>query len=254
MTLCEACRINTATEHAYLCQACQTDLLALFARLPADINAMQALADKTARIGNREHSGRSPFPASPVNWDADTHLHNLKTWLQVTDSDLQARRGLTGPEKWLWHWNNINADRNEWLPLASTPARFDQLKQLTRKTSRLLSPPGEYQFAGTCTNCGQPIYAPPNRSEAYCRCGNIINIQINRAKAQEQLRRMVVTTTPDGAAQWVKDNTGLTITRKDVNNWRRRGKLHARPTEDDGYWEYPVSELTELAEEKHKRQ
>lgn len=250
MTQCEACRINTATTDTYMCSECQTDLLTLFSHLPADIDALQAIADKTAHIGNREHGAKAPFPASPVNWDADTHLHNLKTWLQTTDSDISAGRGLQGPEHWQWHWNNINADRNEWLRLASTPSRYDQLKQLTRHTNRILAH-DTYQFAGTCTNCGKPVYAPASRSEAYCRCGNIINVESNRAIARSQLMQMHLTTTPAGAAQWVKDQTGIDVKRNTILKRIKRGTMHAQP-QGDGYYRFPINELIAIANSKQE--
>lgn len=256
--ICQACQLNqTNTIEAPMCAECEADYLQLIRRTPETIDALQALADKQVTIGVTERGGNRAFAPLPLNETALRLVDSFKSWLQLADSDLSAIRGLKGPDRWQWHWQNLTVTPSEIAGIPVAPQRYDTLKQLTRKSLRLLTPRETLEFAGDCPQCGQPIYTPTNHDTAECRtCGNIINVDANRAIARDQLMRMCVTTTPAGAAQWVWDNLHVKVTRKDINNWRRRGRLHAQPA-DDGYWSYLVKDLVEIANGKgtrHERQ
>lgn len=249
--ICQSCQLNqTNTITAPMCPECETDYLQLVRRIPETIDALQALADKQVTIGVTERGGNRAFAPLPINETALRLVDSLKSWLQLADSDLSAIRGLKGPEHWQWHWRNITVTPSEIAGIPVAPQRYDALKQLTSKASRLLTPRETLEFAGNCPQCGQPIYTPTNHDTAECRtCGNIINVDANRAIARDQLMQMHLTTTPAGAAQWVKENTGVTITRKAILMRIRRGTIHATPLED-GYYQIPVADLVDMAEKE----
>lgn len=234
--ICQACQLNqTNTIEAPMCPECETDYLRLVRRIPDTVEALQALAEKQVTIGVTERGGNRAFAPLPLNETALRLADSLKSWLQLADSDLSAVRGLKGPNHWQWHWHNITVTPSEIAGIPVAPQRYDHLKQLTRKSLWLLTPRETLEFAGNCPQCGQPIYASPQHDTAECRnCGNIINVDANRAIARGQVERMVVTCKPSEATKVIKERTGLTVTTKDLDNWRRRGKLH---TEDlgDGY-------------------
>lgn len=249
--ICQACQLNqTNTITAPMCPECEADYLQLVRRIPETIDALQALADKQVTIGVTERGGNRAFAPLPLNETALRLVDSLKSWLQLADSDLSAIRGLKGPDHWQWHWKNITVTPSEIAGIPVAPQRYDALKQLTSKASRLLTPRETLEFAGNCPQCGQPIYTPTNHDTAECRqCGNIINVDANRAIARSQLMQMHLTTTPAGAAQWIKENTGVTITRKSILMRIRRGTIHATPLED-GYYQIPVADLVDMAEKE----
>ena len=249
--ICQACQLNqTNTIEAPMCPECEADYLQLVRRIPETIEALQALADKQVTIGVTERGGNRAFAPLPLNETAMRLVDSFKSWLQLADSDLSAIRGLKGPDRWQWHWHNLTVTPSEIACIPVAPQRYDALKQLTSKASRLLTPRETLEFAGNCPQCGQPIYTPANHDTAECReCGNIINVDANRAIARDQLVQMHLTTTPAGAAQWVKENTGVTITRKAILMRIRRGTIHATPLED-GYYQIPVADLVDMAEKE----
>ena len=253
--ICQACRLNqTNTIEAPMCPECEADYLRLIRRTPETIEALQALADKQVTIGVTERGGNRAFAPLPLNETALRLVDSFKSWLQLADSDLSAVRGLKGPDHWQWHWKNITVTPSEIAGIPVAPQRYDHLKQLTRKSLRLLTPHETLEFAGNCPQCGQPIYVSANHDTAECRtCGNIINVDANRAIARDQLEHMVITCTPAEAATIISERTGHTISRKDINNWRRRGKLKSTPL-GDGYHQYAMNDLIKLANQKTGKQ
>ena len=251
--ICQACRLNqTNTDTAPMCPECETDYLRLVRRIPETIEALQALADKQVTIGVTERGGNRAFAPLPLNETALRLVDAFKSWLQLADSDLSAVRGLKGPDHWRWHWQNITVTPSETATIPVAPQRYDHLKQLTSKASRLLTPRETLEFAGNCPQCGQPIYAPTNHDTAECRiCGNIINVDANRAIARDQLMQMHLTTTPAGAAQWVKDQTGIDVKRNTILKRIKRGTMHAQP-QGDGYYRFPINELIAIANSKQE--
>ena len=253
MTTCQACKTQPTTPSSYLCQHCQADFRQLIGSIPITITSLTQVATKTVRLNHDTTPGRSQaFTPLPINETALNLTDQYKQWLQATDSDIQATRGLHDPNQWKYHYNNITCDLTQLLTLAHTPQRYDQLKQLHTQAQHILTPRNLLHFAGICPTCGNPIYTPTNHTTATCpTCGNIINIQTNHAITLNKLRHMHITTTPAGAAQWIRHNTGLPVTRKNIDNWQRRGKLTTQDA-GDGYREYNCGQLIDLASQKAK--
>ena len=251
--ICQACQLNqTNTIEAPMCPECETDYLQLIRRTPETINALQALADKQVTIGVTERGGNRAFAPLPLNETALRLVDSFKNWLQLADSDLSAVRGLKGPDHWQWHWRNLTVTPSEIAAIPVAPQRYDTLKQLTSKACRLLTPRETLEFAGNCPQCGQPVYVSANHDTAECRgCGNIINVDANRAIARDQLMQMHLTTTPAGAAQWIKDQTGIDVKRNTILKRIKRGTMHAQP-QGDGYYRFPISELIAIANSKQE--
>ena len=251
--ICQACQLNqTNTDTAPMCPECDADYLKLIRRTPETIEALQALADKQVTIGVTERGGNRAFAPLPLNETALRLADSFKNWLQLADSDLSAVRGLKGPDHWQWHWKNITVTPSEIACIPVAPQRYDTLKQLTSKACRLLTPRETLEFAGNCPQCGQPIYVSASHDTAECRtCGNIINVDANRAIARSQLMQMHLTTTPAGAAQWIKDQTGIDVKRNTILKRIKRGTMHAQP-QGDGYYRFPINELIAIANSKQE--
>lgn len=251
--ICQACQLNqTNTIEAPMCPECEADYLRLVRRIPDTVEALQALAEKQVTIGVTERGGNRAFAPLPLNETALRLADSFRSWLQLADSDLSAVRGLKGPDHWQWHWHNITVTPSEIAGIPVAPQRYDTLKQLTSKACRLLTPRETLGFAGNCPQCGEPVYTTPNHDSAECReCGNIINVDANRAIARDQLMQMHLTTTPAGAAQWVKDQTGIDVKRNTILKRIKRGTMHAQP-QGDGYYRFPINELIAIANSKQE--
>ena len=57
-----------------------------------------------------------------------------------------------------------------------------------------------------------------------------------------------ITSTPQGAADWIRQETGIKISRNLIRMRIKRGTLTARP-EGDGYYRFKISDLIALAAE-----
>lgn len=60
-------------------------------------------------------------------------------------------------------------------------------------------------------------------------------------------------TTHAGAARWVRENTGVSVTGKDLANWRSRGKMPSTRRIDRHYWEWNIMELLACAQDRAER-
>lgn len=65
-----------------------------------------------------------------------------------------------------------------------------------------------------------------------CRCGNPINVQELREQSRDKAEAIHLTKTPAGMSQWLKENYGYEVSRKQISNWLNRGKLpSSKPVE-----------------------
>ena len=80
-----------------------------------------------------------------------------------------------------------------------------------------------------------------------CKCGNPINVQQLREQNRDKAEAIHLTKTPAGMSQWLKDNYGYEVSRKQISNWLNRGKLPSSKPVDDGYWEFNIREILSLA-------
>lgn len=250
---CLACNINqTDDSRTYMCAQCRTDMRVIFDRIPDTIKALTALAGKTVRIGQRETGGRASFAPLPINEQAASLLQRYREWLQVADSSIQATRGLHTAADPEWHYTRIRHDWDTLIPLVSAPRLYADLKDLAIQSDRMLTPPETLAFGGICPTCGKPVYAKPGIAVTYCKCGNIINLSVNRQDAMRRLRAMRINGTPAQAAQWVKDTTGIDIKRNTIQQRIRRGTIDARPL-GAGIYDISINDLITMANERTEK-
>ncbi|MBT1171730.1 hypothetical protein JS536_11485 [Bifidobacterium sp. SO4] len=98
-----------------------------------------------------------------------------------------------------------------------------------------------------CPDCGRDVLAGKGELLWRCRCGRVVNIPLLREETRERVEGVHLTRTPAGLAEWLRENYGYRVSRKQVTDWLRRGKLPSSKPVEDGYWEFNVREVLTLA-------
>lgn len=231
----------------WMCRDCETKYLRLLRDVRPTMQALTSLTMKTSHAGPRCHGGGDGFAPSPIDWGMERLRSELGEWIQTTASNLKASYGLIPLRQWKRIWTLLVANRNSLLQLPSVHDDYRSLRHIMTLIDHATHPGEDMMLAGVCPDCHMPIMCPKTAKTAKCAyCGNVRDIESLESAMKSRLEKIHVTTTPSGAAEWVKENFGISITRKDVNNWRIRGKLHVTDI-GDGYHEYICSELVELA-------
>ena len=68
-----------------------------------------------------------------------------------------------------------------------------------------------------------------------------------REQSRDKAEAIHLTKTPAGMSQWLKDNYGYEVSRKQISNWLNRGKLPSSKPVDGGYWEFNIREILAMA-------
>ena len=61
--------------------------------------------------------------------------------------------------------------------------------------------------------------AAKGESLLLCKCGNPINVVELREQSRDKAEAIHLTKTPAGMSQWLKDNYGYEVSRKQISNW-----------------------------------
>lgn len=99
-----------------------------------------------------------------------------------------------------------------------------------------------------------PIYAARSARYAVCpECGAWLDLKRVRLEYLRGAGLMHITRTQADAARWVRENTGVSVTGKDLANWRSRGKMPSTRRIDRHYWEWNIMELLACAQDRAER-
>lgn len=124
---------------------------------------------------------------------------------------------------------------------------------------------GERRLVGVCPNClntkgdddepiRTPIYAARSARYTVCpECGAWLDLKRVRLEYLRSAGLMHITRTQADAARWVRENTGVSVTGKDLANWRSRGKMPSTRRIDRHYWEWNIMELLACAQDRAER-
>ena len=219
---CAAC--GKAAGDANLCKECVKDWAKRLAwLLKAGMPALQQIAYKQATTRERSpRHGNRAYAAPPVNEAAQALYSAVETHLQLTG-------GMLGVKP-------IGHDRYA----------------------------GERRLVGVCPNClntkgdddepiRTPIYAARSARYTVCpECGAWLDLKRVRLEYLRSAGLMHITRTQD-AARWVRENTGVSVTGKDLANWRSRGKMPSTRRIDRHYWEWNIMELLACAQDRAER-
>ena len=100
-----------------------------------------------------------------------------------------------------------------------------------------------------CPECGREVLAAKGETLRLCKCGNPVNVTELREQSRAKAEAIDLTKTPAGMSQWLRENYGYEVSRKQVGNWLNRGKLpSSKPVEGyPGYWEFNIREILAMA-------
>ena len=113
--------------------------------------------------------------------------------------------------------------------------------RLAEKVDAATTRTAERRLIGVCPDClnerdehGEPvrtpIYAAQSSRYAVCpECGAWLDLKRVRLEYLRSAGLMHITRTQADAARWIRENTGVNVTGKDLANWRSRGQnaIHA---------------------------
>lgn len=245
---CPECggRIKTGR---WMCCDCERKYLTLLRDVRPTMQALNSLAMKTARTDAREIGGSRGFAPSPIDWSMERLHSELAEWIRETASHVKESWGNVPLRQWRFLWTRLAANRNTLLQLSETPEDYARLKRLMQVIDRAVHPAEGMKLAGQCHECGTPLMTASDEPVITCHiCGEANNVDEIHGRMLCILAGWHVTKTPQGASEWIRENTGVTISRNLIRMRIKRGTLSVRP-EGDGYYRFRVKDLLALADE-----
>lgn len=243
---CQYCGSQQVEQPWTLCQTCRRTYAKTLHQLRRNMQLLQRVALHEYKLGepgagSEPQGGEAP---APVNMHAIDLLDEVESLLQ----DAWYDAGFVWSDKWQLLIPRMQTHL-AWLCRACNAGRF--LRRLIRM-SRRIEPyvdrrPRTRRIIGVCPECGREIQAAKGESLLLCKCGNPINVQQLREQSRDKAEAIHLTKTPAGMSQWLKDNYGYEVSRKQISNWLNRGKLPSSKPVDGGYWEFNIREILALA-------
>lgn len=241
-----------------LCAKCEADYLHILRGLNRQLQALNSVALKQARIGQPEHRPSDGFAPSPIDWDAWQLLEVAALLMRSLCAELNPQWARIPLRQWRGLWIRLIANKNTLLSLPTAAEDYRDLKTMAERIDKRLAPPVERVRYGHCPSCGADVMAPRGAQYADCEaCGVELRLAEVRlayfdSAAATELGEAArdglhITRTRSGAAEWLSEATGRRFSGKQVENWRRRGKLPSCNKAGDGYWEWSVRELLACA-------
>lgn len=237
----------------WMCHECERRYLTLLRDVRPTMQALNSLAMKTARVGGRERGGGSGFAPSPIDWGMERLHTELAEWIRDTASHVRESWGSVPLRQWRLLWTRLVTNRTTLLQVPEAPEDHARLKRLMHAIDRTMHPGEDARLAGQCRACGTPLMATRDEHAITCpMCGETNDTDETHDRMLHALAGYYTTTTPQGAADWIRENTGVKISRNLIRMRVKRGTLAAHP-EGDGYYRFPIAELLALAGEVEAR-
>lgn len=197
--------------------------------------------DPEPGAGGKPQGGAAP---APINLHAQDMLDQIEDGLQ----DMWNETGVESRPR----WQTLLRDSPRRLPDLCRASRSGHWLTWLIHTCERIEPlvdrrPRTRRIIGVCPECGREVMASKGESLLLCKCGNPINVQQLREQSRDKAESIHLTKTPAGMSQWLKDNYGYEVSRKQISNWLNRGKLPSSKPVDDGYWEFNIREILALA-------
>ncbi|NMM99284.1 hypothetical protein G1C97_2242 [Bifidobacterium sp. DSM 109959] len=268
---CAACG-NPAGD-ANLCDECVKDWAKRLAwLLKAGMPALRQIAYKQATTRERSpRHGNAAYAAPPVNEAAQALYSAVELHLQLAGGMLGVKpigRDRHERPRTLRQWADIARlllhRMRDLARLDTAGDLYADLIRLSEKVETATTRAGERRLVGVCPDClhvvgddgpvRTPIYAAHSVRYAVCpECGAWLDLQRVRLEYLRSAGLMHITRTQADAARWVRENTGVNVSGKDLANWRSRGKMPSTRRIDRHYWEWNIMELLACAQDRAGR-
>lgn len=242
---CQSCHA-TAKEGRTLCLRCHIRFARTLLRLSKDVTPMRDSLDATLHPGGHQPTRIQPsVPPTPIRLD-------VLDLIDILDSTAhQLWHILDGTEQ------RHEPDLRETLILCARHARLgrfhdaglymDTFERLAKRIDEILDPPSEQQPIGNCTNplCGITLTAGSRDQWVTCPvCGTeqrVLTVKL------AWLNRLCEDPAKKGSASEIAKvfaTCGINVKRNTINQWAKRGRLHA---DESGEYRYgDVWRLVEL--------
>lgn len=258
-TICEACARDWARRLAWL--------------LKAGMPALQQIAYKQATTRERSpRHGNTAYAAPPVNETAQALFNAVEVHLQLMGGRLGIKP--LGYDRYerartLMQWADLIRlllrRMRDLARLEDASGLYADTLRLAERVDAATSHSAEKRLVGVCPDClngrdeqGEPvrtpIYAARDARYAICPvCGAWLDLKRIRLEYLRSAGLMHITRTQADAARWIRENTGVNVTGKDLANWRSRGKMPSTRRIDRHYWEWNIMELLACAQDRAER-
>lgn len=268
------CVICGKPAEATICEACARDWARRLAwLLKAGMPALQQIAYKQATTRERSpRHGNTAYAAPPVNETAQALFNAVEVHLQLMGGRLGIKP--LGYDRYerartLMQWADLIRlllrRMRDLARLEDASGLYADTLRLAERVDAATSHSAEKRLIGVCPDClngrdeqGEPvrtpIYAAWDARYAICpECGAWLDLKRVRLEYLRSAGLMHITRTQADAARWVRENTGVSVTGKDLANWRSRGKMPSTRRIDRHYWEWNIMELLACAQDRAER-
>lgn len=268
------CVICGKPAEATICKACARDWARRLAwLLKAGMPALQQVAYKQATTRERSpRHGNTAYAAPPVNEAAQALFNAVEVHLQLMGGRLGIKP--LGYDRYerartLMQWADLIRlllrRMRDLARLEDASGLYADTLRLAERVDAATSHSAEKRLIGVCPDClngrdeqGEPIRTPiyAARSARYTvcpECGAWLDLKRVRLEYLRSAGLMHITRTQADAARWVRENTGVSVTGKDLANWRSRGKMPSTRRIDRHYWEWNIMELLACAQDRAER-
>lgn len=235
--------------------------------------ALQQIAYKQATTRERSHRhGNTAYAAPPVNETAQALFNAVEVHLQLMGGRLGIKP--LGYDRYerartLMQWADLIRlllrRMRDLARLEDASGLYADTLRLAERVDAATSHSAEKRLIGVCLDClnerdehGEPvrtpIYAAQSSRYAVCPvCGAWLDLKRIRLEYLRSAGLMHITRTQADAARWIRENTGVNVTGKDLANWRSRGKMPSTRRIDRHYWEWNIMELLACAQDRAER-
>lgn len=268
------CVICGKPAEATICEACARDWARRLAwLLKAGMPALQQIAYKQATTRERSpRHGNTAYAAPPVNETAQALFNAVEVHLQLMGGRLGIKP--LGYDRYerartLMQWADLIRlllrRMRDLARLEDASGLYADTLRLAERVDAATSHSAEKRLIGVCPDClngrdeqGEPvrtpIYAAWDARYAICpACGAWLDLRRTRLEYLRSAGLMHITRTQSDAARWIRENTGVNVTGKDLANWRSRGKMPSTRRIDRHYWEWNIMELLACAQDRAER-
>lgn len=268
------CVICGKPAEATICKACARDWARRLAwLLKAGMPALQQIAYKQATTRERSpRHGNTAYAAPPVNETAQALFNAVEVHLQLMGGRLGIKP--LGYDRYerartLMQWADLIRlllrRMRDLARLEDASGLYADTLRLAERVDAATSHSAEKRLIGVCPDClndrdehGEPvrtpIYAAQSSRYAICPvCGAWLDLRRIRLEYLRSAGLMHITRTQADAARWIRENTGVNVTGKDLANWRSRGKMPSTRRIDRHYWEWNIMELLACAQDRAER-
>lgn len=266
---CPRCEQPTTDTGMTICERCATEMSRRIQWLEnIGMPTLQQVVYRKASFGQRTlRSGNRAFAPTPINIEAQHVYLRAEEALQLIAGRLGLRPlgwdRLERPRTlrdWVYLCPKLEARLAEVAGLPDAGELADLLASACDGVQAKVTRAGERRLIGVCTDCLKvwrrtPIYAGSSDTYAVCpECGAFLSLNDVRIAYLKAAGLLHITRTQADAARWVRENTGVNVTGKDLRNWRNRGKMPSTRHAGGRYWAWNILELLACAEHRRERE